>query len=239
MTKRLGRSRKPIKKKREAKKTPRKATKSAGAGSGALQASIRRCLAELSELKKPDIEQSCKRLFAKLRKECPELLPQGPVRPGEEGPRISLDSESAGKLLRLAAYKVNRQRGRVVWRQAGNELEIKVKAGFILVRIPVDCDQTGPAKITITFAVGSDDRPSGMIAATSAQPNGPPEIVEFWGDALIALAWGSIAELSQSLGFESGEDVYHSRLVPASLVAARDGLHLQTMARHQMDWKRQ
>src|SRR5262245_78642 len=71
-----------------------------------------------------------------------------------------------------------------VWVEGENELAVSLagvtvvlSTGLIRVRIPVRCDQAGSAEVTVLFAVGSPDAPTGLYAAASRKPSGPEVVV--------------------------------------------------------------
>ncbi len=212
------------------------------AGQGRLRDAIRILLARDASVREREIDRTCRKLFEQLREKCPGLLPPRPLPAGEPGPDIELDRKSASLLLAAAGRKISGNQKAVIWSRAGNELAVLVDSlavatepGFIHVRIPVRCDQTGSSRVTVTFAVGSQDRPAGMIAATNPRPKGPPRIVALWSEALVALAWGAVLEMVQAVAFEAGEDIDRAGLIPGALFAGGNGLRLRTMARHPID----
>jgi hypothetical protein len=189
-----------------------------------------------------DIDAVCKRLFEELRRRCPHLLPAGPVEAGETGPDLDLDPRTAGTLLAAAARKLSQGQPAVVWYLGDSELQVvaekvsvRTGAGRAIVTIPVRCDQTGAAEVTVAFALGSKERPAGLLAATPTRPAGPAEIVEVWGEPLQALAWGALLEVAEGLAHEAGEDPDRAGLIPYALEAGSDYLRVQTMARHAFD----
>ncbi len=189
-----------------------------------------------------DIDKTCRRLFKELRERCPELFPPDPVETGQPGPQIDLGTKAASTLFRAAARKVSGDVAEAVWFLGDSELmvfpaktELEMQDGRILVHIPVRCDQTGSARITVPFAVGSEKRPGGLLAAAPARPAGPAEIVELWADALTAFAWGAVLELFQALAAGAGEDADNQGLIPAAVTAGKAGLKIGTLARHGFD----
>jgi hypothetical protein len=105
----------------------------------------------------------------------------------------------------------------------------------VQVTIPVSCEETGRQTILVTFATGSPKNPTGLIFATDTIPEGPPEIVEIWGEALIALAWTSVLRVLSTLASVSGADLDGAGLIPVGLAASNSGVKLLVMARHTMD----
>lgn len=189
-----------------------------------------------------DIDETCRRLFAQLKERCPELIPPDPVETGKPGPEIDLGTGAASTLFQAAARKVSGDAAQTVWFLGDSELmvfpaktELETQVGRVLVLVPVRCDQTGDARITIPFAVGSKKRPGGMLAAAPSRPAGPTEIVELWADALTAFAWGAVLELLEALAASAGKDVGNQGLIPFALTSDRDGLRIGTMARHEFD----
>ena len=104
--------------------------------------------------------------------------------------------------------------------------------------IGVECDQTGPALVRVAFAVGSKDRPAGMIAAAERRPRGPEVIVEGWADELTALAWRALTGGVTALAREAGEDTDGAGLVPFGIEASGRGVLVRTIARHPFDRER-
>ena len=94
------------------------------------------------------------------------------------------------------------KRTEVVWVDGDSELAVGVAAvgvettdGLVRVKIPVRCDETGPAAVEVVFAVGSPGRPAGVYASTYRRPVGPALIVDVWGEALVAFAWQTVLGL--------------------------------------------
>ena len=208
---------------------------------GRLRDAIRTILTERERRPSRD-DDACKKLFEQLRKRCPHLLPKAPLAAGAVGEEIALDARSAGLLLVAAARRASGGAERVIWQSGPNALEVlagrvglQTADGRALVTIPVRCDQTGEAKITVAFAVGSTKRPAGMIAVVSGCPAGPPAIVNLWGEALTAFAWGALMDFAQDVAAESGQDQDRAGLIPGALFATPDGLSLLPMARHSFD----
>ena len=103
--------------------------------------------------------------------------------------------------------------------------------GRIDIVLPVRCDQTGPAEVIVTFAVGQEGQPAGMYASTLRRPIGPKLIIDTWGEALVAFAWQILLTLTSQLAGAAGKDARGNVLVPADLMANADGLFVQPMGR--------
>jgi hypothetical protein len=184
--------------------------------------------------------EQCKRLLAQLHKNCPGLIPPDPLRAGEVGPEIPVDTKTARSLIR-AALRPERSTT-LLLQDRDNELlvetgkiDLSFGDGFVTVSIPVRCDQIRTAIVKVPFALGSAKRRAGMIAATESSPRGPPIIIELWGEALTALAWGALLRVAATIATESGVDLDGAGLIPVGLTATKNGLQVLTMARHAFD----
>ena len=187
-----------------------------------------------------DTTDVCRKLLAELKKRCPDVVPPNPLKPGAVGPDIPVDVRTAGDLVRAA---VRPDRGdSVLWQDGDNALvvhtakiDLEIRDGQVIVAIPVQCDQVRRAVVKVSFAVGSAERPAGMVAATHVRPAGPLLIVEIWGEALTALAWQALLGSAAVLASESGRDLDGAGLIPVALTATPNGLQVLTMARHAFD----
>jgi len=105
--------------------------------------------------------------------------------------------------------------------------------GLITVGLPVGCDQLpGGGAVQIPFAVGTEQKPAGLVMAAYDRPSGPAVVLDAWAGSLTALAWSAIVHLAQSLCAAAGKDAAGNPLVPGYLSAMRDVLILQPMAAH-------
>jgi hypothetical protein len=171
----------------------------------------------------------------------------GPIvamRPGDLIDPIRVPVADANRLAIVAARHSSGlpRAGRTneaVWQSGDSELVVGIGAvqvqtadGVIAVTIPVRCDQTGPAEVHVSFAVGNADQPTGLYAATQRRPQGPDVVTDSWGEALVAYAWQVVLQLANGLAGATGRDAQGNRLVAAQLQATPDGLDIQPMARH-------
>jgi hypothetical protein len=193
------------------------------------------------------LDPECEKAVAALRRRCPDAFPADPLKPGQVGAPVALPVETAQALLRstfaAAAGPPEAQRaGGVVWTQSDAELlvrltqiRVRVLDGFVLVGIPVYCEQTQDTEIVVAFAVGAKEAPAGMVIATESVPRGSAAIVDRWGDALSAAAYQAVIALAQSIAGAAGRDVDGAALLPAALQASSDGLEILPQARHAFD----
>ena len=180
-------------------------------------------------------------VLTRLRAELPGTLPARPLATGRKGAVLPVASSALGTLVKLAALRRSEGEESVVWDDGVNQLTVHaakirpvVTEGMVRISIPVECDQTR-ATMEIVFAVGSERRVAGMIAATADRPAGDPLIARVWGDPLIAFAYGTLLDLADSLAGASGRDEKNDRLVPRGLVARRGQLSVETQARFVYD----
>jgi hypothetical protein len=208
---------------------------------------LTRALAEPVEAREDRAGAECKRLLALLRERCPDLLPSQ-LKAGEVGPEIPLDQEAVSRLYRLVGRQLLGLTGdgaadaTVVWERGDNELAVLVDEiavtsapGALAVDIPVRCDQVGQAEVRVRFAVGSDERPAGLVAATDARPFGPAEVIDVWGEELTAFAWQIVLTATTKLADATGRDADGAGLIPAALQATEGGVAVLTMARQGFD----
>jgi len=186
------------------------------------------------------LSRECRALWVKLHATCPDLSLGRPLEASEVAGDLAIGSKDFQGLFTVAAGA--KDNARVVWSDGTNELLVEIAAtlvktmdGLMLVTIPVSCEETGRQTVQVTFATGSPDNPAGLVFATDTVPKGPPEIVEIWGEALVALAWASLLRVLSTLADVAGADQDGAGLVPAGLTADRSGVTLLVIARHSMD----
>lgn len=173
----------------------------------------------------------------------PGAAARGGVAPGELTDPVRLDREGAARLVVVAAriaagfFRPTR-RTTVVWVDGDSELAVEyaavriaLGAGRLDLTLPVRCDQTGPAEVVVTFAVGRPDAPAGVYAATARRPTGPRLVVDAWGEALVAFAWDVVLTLVAQLAGARGKDARGNLLVPAELAVTDDALTVAPMGR--------
>jgi hypothetical protein len=172
------------------------------------------------------------------------IPPKNPLPPGQHLDPIRLDVPTLRKLVPGAAGRALGQNEasrvtEVIWSEGGDELsvdpakvDVKTTTGVVMIAIPVRCDQSGQDVAQIALAVGSPDRSAGMFAVAARRPQGPAAVVDRWADALIALAWGTLVELANSISGTAGRDDSGDELIPGSIVADEGGLLVVPYARH-------
>lgn len=185
------------------------------------------------------LSRECQALIAKLKATCPQLVVERRLKAGEVLGDVPIDSKSLQRLFTAAAG--GRETPRTVWSDGTNELLVEVARisvtttdGILVVTIPVACNETGAQLMRVPFATGSAESPAGLIVATDT-PDGPPEILAIWADALTALAWTLLLRTLSSLAGAAGSDQDGAGLIASGLSADANGVTLLVMARHEMD----
>jgi hypothetical protein len=192
------------------------------------------------KVQQEQLSRVCRELVARLKESCPALVVGRPLKASEVAGEIAVNPEDFRSIFATAAGAQSTPRA--VWSDGSNELlleiakiSVKIEDGLVHVQIPVFCEETGLKTITMSFATGSEASPAGLVFATDKLPDGPPEIVEIWGEALVSLAWTSVLKAMTTLADVAGGDEDGAGLVPAGLAASGNGVKLLVMARHEMD----
>lgn len=172
-----------------------------------------------------------------IRRRRPEVLPLAPVATGRKGAQLVVAAKPLARLVQLAAIRRSEEAETVIWDDGVNQLLVRpggietvLGNGQVVISIPVEADGLS-ATMQVPFAVGSDERLSGLVAATSDRPAGDVRVARIWGEALIALAYGALMDAAESLAGASGRDEANDRLVPRALVARPEGLAVEAQAR--------
>ena len=162
----------------------------------------------------------------------------GRIGAGKPGPRVPIDRPSLQRLFTAAAS----ERPKEIRVRDDSELLVHVGRttltladGLVLVRVPVMCREVGSTVVEIPFAVGSKERPAGMIAATEDHPRGDERLMALWGEPLVAFAWRALLKVASQTAASVGVDEDGNGLIPIALSASPDGLVVQTLARHAFD----
>jgi hypothetical protein len=192
----------------------------------------------------------CRALLEMVRQRCPGLVPPDPLDAGTVAPPVRVPPRVAQNLFTTAALHaaglldVSGQPtgGAVFWADNARELVVRVAevrvtlaSGVVAVTVPVRCEETGDVDVHVSFAVGDDDRPAGLLAATEDRPRGPRLVVDVWGDELVAFAWQVLLDVAAHVAFAAGTDVDGNGLVPAALSSGNGGLEVLPQARHTFD----
>lgn len=179
-------------------------------------------------------------LLESIARRFPQLIDNKRLPSGSVGPELPFDAAAVQRLFTAGATE--RNQGTQLWTKDDSELlvhtgkvTVSIDEGLIVLTIPVSCDQARDASVQVPFAVGSQDRPTGLIVATEERPRGPSQVVDVWAESLTAFAWRTLMAIVTRVAAHSGIDQDRAALIPVSLTASRDGLRVLTMARHAFD----
>ena len=203
------------------------------------------------------LDERCAALVRALRQNCPGVLPEAPLPPGKPGGAMPIDPKAYSETVRVAARQGAAMAASghlpasddelpevTIWREGTAALAVGVRdvtvgldEGSITVALPVWCDQLpdGQDAVRVTFVVGSPDRPAGLIAATTGDPDGPPVVLRTWGEQLTALAWQAVLDTAATIAAQAGTDADGTPLVATALAAAPDRLEVLPQARQPFD----
>ena len=175
------------------------------------------------------------------RRSAPQPQPiLGPSRigAGKPGPSIPIDRASLQRLFTAAASPQPQE----IWSRDDSDLLVHVGRttltlgeGLVLVRVPVMSVETGATMVEVPFAVGSKERPAGMVVATEDHPRGDERLMPLWGESLTAFAWQALLRVAAQIAANAGVDEDGNGLIPIAMTASSDGLVVQTLARHAFD----
>lgn len=176
--------------------------------------------------------------------------PPPPLQPGQIAEAVEVGPDELTAAFRAALVPAGAPAS-VVWRAADAEViahlggvKVGVADGFVIAAIQLQAAEAGPADVTVPFAVGSPTRLASMFAATERRPRGPAELVDRWGEAVIAALWRALLQVSRTLAANAGlaqygrplVDVDGQPLVPVQLVAQpNQRLAVVPQARHPLD----
>lgn len=205
---------------------------------------------------RPPLDLACVALLEIVRRRCPGLLPDEPLPPGQPAKPVPVEPGQAAVLVKLAARQAavvagglpippsdDQLPGMVLWQKGPDELLVEVGAlglalddGTVTVTVPVRCQEIPRrrARISVVFAVGSPERPTGMLAATT-EPLGPAVVVRRWNEELTALAWQAVLDTLGGVAAATGRDDGGSPLIPVAVTASPAGLAVLAQARHPID----
>jgi len=176
-----------------------------------------------------------------------DVLPGRPVRAGAAGADRRLPPDALTRLVPSAAVvaagldpaKTAAKPPPVLWQDGANRLLVRIAGvhaelgdGTVVLTVPVTCDQTGDADVTVTFVTGTPDRPAGGIVTTEDHPRGPAPVVENWAEPLVAFAWQTLVTAASAISGAAGGDLSGRELITAGLAVNADGLTVTPMGRH-------
>jgi hypothetical protein len=188
------------------------------------------------------LDDRCAELLAQLRKRCPGAVPPPVPEPGGLSESVTVKGTELDDLLRAALAGDGSEADLVLLTDGDSELIVHpggcralAADGLVLVVLAVECDQTGPARVVVPIAVGTEDAVAGMVMATEAVPRGPAAVVDRWAEALVAMAWEAVLGIGAGLSRHVGADRDSLPLIPGGLVAGDGVVTVLAQARHERD----
>jgi hypothetical protein len=173
------------------------------------------------------------------------LKPSVKLRPGTLAPNmLRVPEADAQAVLRGIIHLVADIRAgtppTVVWVAGQDELlvyldrtRITCAPGMITIALVVACDELrGDQRIDVAFAVGTVQRPTGLVMSSFDRVQGPALIADTWSEAITAFAWEALVTIAQQLAAGTGKDAAGRPLVPALIAADKNLLLIGAMARN-------
>ncbi|MDF1504043.1 hypothetical protein [Roseisolibacter sp. H3M3-2] len=169
-------------------------------------------------------------------------MPRATTRPAARTPARAAAAATTTKLLRVPAEEATRilrttirfvadlpprSTGAFVWTQGDSELQVDAfgvtlacAPGLVTVGVPVSCDQVEkPVTVPVPIAVGTPQRPAGLVMTTFDRVAAPPLIAGLWSEAIAAFAWEALVHLAQQLAAQAGKDAQGRPFVPLAVAA--------------------
>ena len=173
------------------------------------------------------------------------LTPNVKLRPGAVAPNmLRVPVADAQAVLRGIIHLVADVRAdappTVVWVAGREELLVYLDRaalacapGLVTISLVVSCDEVkGDQRVDVAFAVGTLDRPTGLVMSTFDRVQGLAVIADTWSEALTAFAWEALVTMAQQLAAGTGKDSAGRPLVPALIAADKNLLLIAAMARN-------
>ena len=173
------------------------------------------------------------------------LTPNVKLRPGAVAPNmLRVPVADAQAVLRGIIHLVADIRAdappTVVWVAGREELLVYVDRtgiacapGLVTISLVVSCDEIkGNQRVDVAFAVGTLQRPTGLVMSTFDRVQGPAVIADSWSESITAFAWEALVTMAQQLAAGTGKDGAGRPVVPALIAADKNLLLIAAMARN-------
>jgi hypothetical protein len=163
------------------------------------------------------------------------------VESGDTATRVSLSRPRLEALIR-DALALSDHTPSYVWVDGDSELavdaahaRVALLPGTLLLGIRVECDQTGPAEVTVPFALGRGDLAAGMVMSAPRRPDGPAAVVDRWGPVLVAAAYRAVLDVVTAAAASAGVDRDGAALIPGAVTTDGRAFVILPQARHAID----
>lgn len=117
-----------------------------------------------------------------------------------ESVKVDTAALRTGIVSRLYGAARERQ-GIVVWAHGDSELLLRPErttltlgAGWLVVAVEVESDQTGPQTLRLVFGLGREEQADGLRVATTLGVKDPSGLLSHWGPALQEAIWAGILD---------------------------------------------
>jgi hypothetical protein len=141
------------------------------------------------------------------------------------------------RLLRPASDRID-----VVWQDADAEVvfhsaetRVRIVQGVVLVGLQLGTVELGKSMVTVPFAIGLKNGLTGMVITAERKPRGQPLLIDRWGDAAIAVAYGALLQVAADVASAQGRDQDGAPLVAGAVYAQPNRLGVIPQARHPTD----
>ena len=169
-------------------------------------------------------------------------LPPGRIAPDLLRVPVAAAQTVLRAIIHLVADIAADTRPSVVWVAGDNELMVLLNEtrltcapGFVTLSLVVQCDEVRDTqRIDVAFAVGSPQRPTGLVMSTFDRVQGPAVITNTWSGSLTAFAWEALLTMAQQLAAGVGKDASGRPLVPGTIAADTNLLLIGAMARNNL-----
>lgn len=156
--------------------------------------------------------------------------------PGALGPQRALPAKALTGLIRSVLTSDSTRRTEI-WVSNGNEalvrydsVRVSLAEGVAVVGLTLETDQSGPQELTTVFALGTKDRPAGLLAVAEERPRGHGDLAATFAEAIIATCWGALLGVVSAVAASAGTDSRGDPLVPLGVVATAEHLVVLTQA---------
>ena len=130
----------------------------------------------------------------------------------------------------------------VVWQDADAEVvfhsaetRVTIVQGIALAGIQLGTAELGKSMVTVPLAIGLKTRLTGMIVTAERKPRGHPLLIDRWGDAAIAVAYGALLQVAADVAGAQGRDQDGAPLIAGAVYAQPNRLGVIPQARHPTD----
>lgn len=82
---------------------------------------------------------------------------------------------------------------------------LRLVPGWLVARVEVACDETGPVSAQVIVGLGRSARGDGTEASATLDPRVPEVIAARWGDTLITAVWEAVVDVLEAATLQTSE----------------------------------